>query len=63
MDMLFSGLSNIIDLNDNTIEMLEKYRTADDFMNADQENLNRYVTRRKINRIKEVAQSSLQPGE
>ena len=56
--MLFSGLSNIIDINDDTIEMLERCKTPDEFISAGKETLVQYVTPRKSERILRAAEIS-----
>ena len=63
IDLLFRGLSNIINLDDNAVEMLEKYRIAEEFLNADQADLLRYMSRRKTDMILRAAQSTPQPGK
>ena len=62
MDMEFTGLSNVLDLDHDTIKMLEKYRTARDFMNADDHDLERYITKARIRKIRSVAEKSPEPG-
>ncbi len=62
MDVLFRGLSNLISINANTTDLLEKYRTAEDFMNADQNELMKYLTKRKTAGIIEAAKSAPEPG-
>ena len=58
MDTLFSGLSNIIEINDNTIGMLERCKTPDEFISAGKETLVQYVTPRKSERILRAANIS-----
>ena len=58
MDMLFSGLSNIIEINDDTIGMLERCKTPDEFLSAGKEILVQYVTPRKSDRILRAAEIS-----
>jgi len=62
MDMLFRGLSNVLDLDNDTVKLLEKYHTADDFMNADDSDLEKYITRARIRRIRSAAEISPMPG-
>lgn len=59
MDVLFRGLSNIIDLDENTIRMLEKFRTPDEFLIAGRDGLIPYVTSKKADLILKAAGSSL----
>lgn len=63
MDLLFTGLSNIIDVKHNGTAILEKYRTAEEFLNADRSDLQRYKSRRRADRILKAAQSSPPPGK
>jgi transposase len=60
--MAFRGLSNIIDLNDDTIDMLGKYKTPEDFITAGNNAIMRYVTSRKAEKILKAAQSLPIPG-
>ncbi|EQD40151.1 transposase ISC1190, partial [mine drainage metagenome] len=62
MDMVFTGLSNAIDLNHETVKLLEKYHTAEDFMNADDADLEKYVTKAMVKRIRSIAEKSPEPG-
>ena len=62
MDMNFRGLSGAIDLDHNTIRLLEKYHTAMDFMNADDSDLERYITKARIGKIRSVAEKAPEPG-
>ena len=34
LDMIFPGLSNAIDMNEDTVDMLNKYVTAEDFISS-----------------------------
>ena len=47
LDMIFPGLSNAIDMNEDTVDMLSKYVTAEDFISADQKDIEKYVSRRR----------------
>ncbi len=47
MDMLFRGLSNLVEIDGDTIELLEKFRTPEDFKNADQNDLLNHVSKRR----------------
>ena len=58
MDMLFSGLSNIIEINDDTVGMLERCKTSDEFLSAGKEILVQYVTPRKSDLILRAAEIS-----
>ena len=62
MDMIFTGLSNAIDLNHDTIRLLEKYHTADDFINADDADLEKYLTVARIRKIRSAAEKAPEPG-
>ena len=61
--MLFRGLSNIIEIDEKTIEMLGKYRTPDDFIIAGEDALTQYFVRRKARSIIEAARSSSSTGK
>ena len=62
MDMLFRGLSNVLDLDQDTVKLLEKYNTAEEFMKADDSDLEKYSTRAKIRKIRSAAEKSPEPG-
>ncbi len=62
MDIMFSRLSNIIDLDDNTISMIETFRTSDEFLAAGIDGLTFYATLKKAELIPKAAQSSPTPG-
>jgi hypothetical protein len=49
--MAFRGLSNIIDLNDDTIDMLGKYKTPEDFITAGNDAIIRYVTPEIVDKL------------
>ena len=55
MDMIFPGLSNAIDLNEDTIDMLSKYITAEDFISADPKEIEKYVSKRRYDKIMKIA--------
>ncbi len=58
MDMIFPGLSNAIDINDDTIDMLSKYVTPEDFISADPGEIEKYVSKRRYDKIMKVASDS-----
>ena len=58
MEMLFSGLSSIIEINDDTIVMLERCKTPDEFISAGKDIIMQYVTPRKSERILRAAEIS-----
>ena len=62
MDMEFTGLSNIINLNGKTIKMLEKYRTPHDFIKAEDSDMEAYITRARIKAIRSAAERAPEPG-
>ena len=62
MDMEFTGLSNIINLDSKTIRMLEKYRTPQDFIKAEDSDLEAYITRARIKAIRSAAERAPEPG-
>ena len=62
MDMEFTGLSNMINLDSKTIRMLEKYRTPQDFMKAEDSDLEAHVTRARIKAIRSAAERVPEPG-
>ncbi len=61
LDLIFRGLSNIIDIDEDTINMLEKFKTPKEFIAADQKELENYVTSRKAEHIKKAAEISPEP--
>jgi transposase len=62
MDMEFRGLSNILDLDHDTVNLLSKYHTASDFISADESEMEKYVTKAKIKRIRSVAEKAPELG-
>ena len=62
MDMEFTGLSNVINLDHKTIRMLEKYRVPHDFIDAEDSGLENYVSRAMIKEIRSVAGRAPEPG-
>ena len=56
--MIFPGLSNAIDLNEDTIDMLSKYITAEDFISADPKEIEKYVSKRRYDKIMKIAKES-----
>ena len=62
MDMEFTGLSNVINLDSKTIKMLEKYRTPRDFMKAEDSDMEAYITRARIKAIRSAAERAPEPG-
>ncbi len=61
MDMLFRGLSNIVDLDYDSIDMLSRYSTPEEFLQADQDELLHHVTKRRADRIRNAAESAPDP--
>ena len=45
--MIFPGLSNAIDIDEDTVEMLSKYVTSEDFISADRDDIEKYVSKRR----------------
>jgi len=62
MDMLFRGLSSVLDLDQDTVKLLEKYQTAENFTNADDSDLEKYITKARIRKIRSAAERSPMPG-
>ena len=58
MDMIFPGLSNAIDINDDTVEMLSTYVTPKDFISADRADIEKYVSKRRYDKIMKIASDS-----
>jgi transposase len=58
MDMIFPGLSNIIEISADTIDMLSTYMTPEDFISADRKEIEKYVSRRRYDRIMKIASDS-----
>lgn len=61
MDMLFRGLSNILDLDEDTIKLLERYNTAEEFLEADDKDLEKYITKARIRKIRSIAERAPLP--
>ncbi|EQD75690.1 transposase ISC1190, partial [mine drainage metagenome] len=45
MDMISPGLSNAIDINEDTVDMLSTYMTPEDFISADRGDIEKYVSK------------------
>ena len=58
MDMIFPGLSNAVDINDDAIDMLSKYMTPEDFISADPAEIEKYVSKRRYGKIMKIASDS-----
>jgi transposase len=58
MDMIFPGLSNAIDIDEDTVEMLSKYVTSEDFISADRAEIEKYVSKRRYDKIMKIASDS-----
>ncbi len=58
LDMIFPGLSNAIDINDDTVEMLSIYVTPEDFISADPGEIEKYVSKRRYKKIIKIASDS-----
>ena len=56
--MIFPGLSNAIDLNEDTLELLNKYVTAEDFILTDPKEIEKYVSKRRYDKIMKIAKES-----
>ena len=55
MDMIFPGLSNAVDINEDTLDMLSRYMTPEDFISADPAEIEKYVFRRRYDKIMKIA--------
>ena len=62
MDMEFTGLSNVINIDHKTIGMLQKYRTPKDFIEAEGSDLETHITRARIKEIRSAAERAPEPG-
>ena len=62
LEMTFRELSNRVEVKDKTIEMLIKFRTPEDYLSAREDDLLKYMSRKKIGSIKEAAKHSPSPG-
>jgi transposase len=58
MDMIFPGLSNAIDINEGTVDMLSTYVTPEDFISADRDHIEKYVSRKRYDKIMKIASDS-----
>lgn len=62
LEMTFRELSNKVEISDRTTEMLMRFRTPEEFLAARDEDLIKYISRKKIRSIKEAAKHSPPPG-
>ncbi len=58
LDMIFPGLSNAIEINPDTLDMLNLYTTPGDSLSADINGIGNYVSKRRARRIKKIAENS-----
>ena len=58
IDMIFPGLSNAIDINEDTVDMLSKYMAPEDFISADRAEIEKYISKRKYDKIMKIASDS-----
>lgn len=58
MDMIFPGLSNAVDINEDTVDMLSAYVTPEDFISADRGDIEKYVSKRRYDKIMKIASDS-----
>ena len=53
MDVIFPGLSNAIDINPETLDMLSTNTTPEDFLSSDQKDIEKCVSKRRSEKNKE----------
>ena len=58
LDLLFPGLSNAIDMHDDTLDLLSKHVTPEDFISADPAEIEKYVSKRRYEKIMKIASDS-----
>ncbi|MGC8505224.1 MAG: IS110 family transposase [Thermoplasmata archaeon] len=58
MDMIFPGLSNAVDMDEDTLDMLSRYMTPEDFISADTGEIEKYVSKRRYDKIMKIAADS-----
>ena len=58
IDKIFPGLSNAIDINEDTVDMLSKYMAPEDFISADRAEIEKYISKRKYDKIMKIASDS-----
>ena len=58
LDMIFPGLSNAIEIDSDTLDMLARYITPEDFLSADETDIENYVSKRRSGRIRKAAMNS-----
>ena len=56
--MIFPGLSNAIEIDSDTLDMLARYITPEDFLSADETGIENYVSKRRSGRIRKAAMNS-----
>jgi transposase len=62
IEMMFRELSNKVEISDRTAEMLMRFRAPERFLAARDEDLIKYISRKKISSTKEAAKHSHPPG-
>ena len=58
LDMIFPGLSNAIDMDEDTLDLLSKYVTPEDFISADPDEIEKYLSKRRYYKIMKIASDS-----
>ena len=56
--MIFPGLSNAIDMDEDTLVLLRKYVTPEDFISADPDEIEKYLSKRRYGKIMKIASDS-----
>ena len=55
LDMILPGITNAIDMNEDTVDTLNKYVIAEDFISADLKGIKKYVSKRRYDKIVKIA--------
>ena len=58
LDMIFPGLSNAIDIYADTVDILSKYMIPEDFISADPAEIEKYVSKKRYDKIMKIASDS-----
>ena len=56
--MIFPGPSNAVDINADTVDMLSTYVTPEDFISADPDEIEKYLSKRRYGKIMKIASDS-----
>ena len=58
LDIIFPKLSNAVDINVDTVDVLSKYVTPGDFMSSDPKEIEKYLSKRRYGKIMKIESDS-----